>query len=70
MRKRLTATNITSLKADGGKRTDYTDTVTPGLVLRVSPGPDLTILAGMAFLIQVVLVDESRGAAHPLGDRE
>jgi hypothetical protein len=27
----------------------------------------LTVPAGMAFLIQVVLVDVSRGAAHPDG---
>jgi hypothetical protein len=34
---------------------------------RVSPGADLTLLAGMAFLIQVVLVDVSRGGRSPAG---
>lgn len=34
---------------------------------RVSPGADLTMLAGMAFLIQVVLVDVSRGGRSPAG---
>jgi hypothetical protein len=34
---------------------------------RVSPGADLTMLAGMAFPIQVVLVDVSRGGRSPAG---
>jgi len=37
---------------------------------RVSPGADLRVLAGVAFLVQVVLPDAPRGAAHPPGDRE
>ncbi len=34
---RLTATNVRTLRARGGKRTDYTDALLPGFVLRVSP---------------------------------
>jgi hypothetical protein len=42
-------------------------TAAPREADRVSPGADLTMLAGMAFLIQVVLVDVSRGGRSPAG---
>ena len=34
---KLDARNVRTLSADGGKRTDYTDAILPGFVLRVSP---------------------------------
>ncbi len=36
-RLRLTAQHVETLPAKGGKRTDYSDSICPGLVLRVSP---------------------------------
>jgi len=61
-RRLLTAKNVETLPAIGGRRTDYRDTNLPGLVLRVSPA------GARGWSLEYFDASRKRGGRHKLGN--